>query len=92
MERNIVPVVLGGADYAAIAPPHSYINALDYTPHELATYLTELDRNATFLVEAALPRPQSLRNQQRGVLRFVRSTSHELSYTKDSQRIEKVVH
>ena len=51
MERNIVPVVLGGADYAAIAPQHSYINALDYTPHELATYLTELDRNDTLYAE-----------------------------------------
>ena len=51
MERSIVPVVLGGADYAAIAPPHSFINALDYTPHELAKYLTELDRNDTLYAE-----------------------------------------
>ncbi len=45
MARNIVPVVLGGANYSAIAPPHSYINALDYTPRQLADYLNELDRN-----------------------------------------------
>ncbi|XP_057375425.1 alpha-(1,3)-fucosyltransferase C-like [Daphnia carinata] len=51
MNRNIVPVVLGGADYAAIAPPHSYINALDYTPHQLADYLNELDRNDTMYAE-----------------------------------------
>ena len=43
--RNIVPVVLGGANYSAIAPPHSYINALDYTPKELAEYLTLLHLN-----------------------------------------------
>ncbi|KZS21878.1 Alpha--fucosyltransferase C [Daphnia magna] len=51
MSRNIVPVVLGGVDYAAIAPPHSYINALDYTPHQLAEYLNELDRNDTLYAE-----------------------------------------
>ena len=51
MGRNIVPVVLGGADYTAIAPPHSYINALDYTPKQLAEYLMELDRNDTLYAE-----------------------------------------
>ncbi len=51
MTRNIVPIVLGGADYATIAPPHSYINALDYTPHQLADYLKELDRNDTMYAE-----------------------------------------
>ena len=43
--RNIVPIVLGGADYASIAPRHSYINALDFRPQQLAEYLIELDRN-----------------------------------------------
>ncbi|KAI9553630.1 hypothetical protein GHT06_021552 [Daphnia sinensis] len=51
MGRNIVPVVFGGADYAAIAPPHSYINARDYTPRQLAEYLNELDRNDTLYAE-----------------------------------------
>ncbi|KAI9554291.1 hypothetical protein GHT06_019563 [Daphnia sinensis] len=51
INRNIIPVVLGGADYAAIAPPHSYINALDYTPRQLAEYLKELDRNDTLYAE-----------------------------------------
>ena len=27
---NMIPVVLGGANYSAIAPPHSYINAADF--------------------------------------------------------------
>ena len=37
---NVIPVVLGGADYAAIAPPHSYIRALDFaTPRQLVDKL-----------------------------------------------------
>ena len=51
MARNIVPVVLGGANYSSIAPPHSYINALDYTPRQLAEYLTILDRDDTLYAE-----------------------------------------
>ena len=27
---NMIPVVLGGANYSAIAPAHSYINAADF--------------------------------------------------------------
>ena len=39
-------VVLGGANYSRMAPPHSYVNALDYdTPQALAAYLHELDQN-----------------------------------------------
>ena len=30
---------MGGANYSAIAPPHSYIDALLYSPRELAEYL-----------------------------------------------------
>ena len=47
LAHDMVPVVYGVADYSLLAPPHSYINALDYTPEELAAYLTELDRNDT---------------------------------------------
>ncbi len=49
--RNIVPIVLGGANYSAIAPKHSYINALEYSPHQLAAYLTELDQNDSLYAE-----------------------------------------
>lgn len=43
---EMVPVVLGGADYRAVAPPHSFINALDFpSPAELAAYLRTLDSN-----------------------------------------------
>nr|XP_045601874.1 3-galactosyl-N-acetylglucosaminide 4-alpha-L-fucosyltransferase FUT3-like [Procambarus clarkii] len=38
----IVPVVLGAADYSALLPPKSYINALDYTPEQLARRLQYL--------------------------------------------------
>ena len=39
LSRRIIPVVLGGANYSAIAPPHSYIDAVNYSPRELAAYL-----------------------------------------------------
>ena len=41
---DAVPIVLGGADYSWLAPPHSYINARDYSsPKDLADYLKLLD-------------------------------------------------
>jgi alpha-1,3-fucosyltransferase len=43
--RDIVPIVYGGADYQRIAPPHSFIDALEFTPEALAQYLTILDAN-----------------------------------------------
>lgn len=38
----LVPVVYSGVDYAEILPPHSYINARDYTPKQLAGVLQHL--------------------------------------------------
>lgn len=49
--RNLVPIVLGGANYSAIAPKHSYINALEYSPGELAAYMKELDENDALYAE-----------------------------------------
>ncbi len=41
---NLIPVVLGGANYSAIAPPHSYIDAAQFeSPKALARYLKLLD-------------------------------------------------
>eukprot|EP00093_Oithona_nana_P007513 07513.XXX_139120_130865_1 [CDS] Oithona nana genome sequencing. len=41
---NMIPVVLGGANYSAIAPPHSFIDAADFpNPKALAHYLKLLD-------------------------------------------------
>ncbi|XP_057368439.1 alpha-(1,3)-fucosyltransferase C-like [Daphnia carinata] len=51
MKRNIVPIVYGGANYTQIAPPHSFIDALQYTPETLAQYLKVLDANDTLYNE-----------------------------------------
>ena len=51
LNRDIIPIVYGGANYSQIAPPHSYINALDYTPEKLAEYLKILDANDTLYNE-----------------------------------------
>ncbi|EFX73041.1 hypothetical protein DAPPUDRAFT_58354 [Daphnia pulex] len=45
MNHDIIPVVYGGANYSRIAPPHSYIDALQFTPETLAQYLKVLDAN-----------------------------------------------
>ncbi|TRY79221.1 hypothetical protein TCAL_12521, partial [Tigriopus californicus] len=46
LSKDIVPIVLGGADYAEIVPPHSVINAKEFpNPQDLADYLLELDDN-----------------------------------------------
>lgn len=48
MSRDIVPVVLGQANYSAITPPHSVINAEDFTePKYLAAYLKHLMADET---------------------------------------------
>ena len=45
MTRDIVPIVYGGADYNRIAPRHSFIDAMQFTPEALAQYLRILDAN-----------------------------------------------
>lgn len=45
LRRSIVPIVYGAVDYASIAPPHSYIDAGQYTPKELANLLLKLDKD-----------------------------------------------
>lgn len=46
LQRNIIPVVFGGANYKQFAPPHSYINVEDYeTPQDLVNYLEYLSEN-----------------------------------------------
>jgi len=43
---DIIPIVMGGADYTEHAPPQSYINVLDYeSPKDLADYLIHLANN-----------------------------------------------
>ena len=43
LDREMIPVVLGGADYNVVSPPHSNINVKDYkSPKELASFLHQL--------------------------------------------------
>ncbi|CAH3042395.1 unnamed protein product [Porites lobata] len=47
-DEDVVPVVMGGANYTKLAIPGSYINVLDFkTVKDLADYLHYLDRNST---------------------------------------------
>ncbi len=45
INREIIPIVYGGENYTSIAPPHSYIDAMLYTPKRLAQYLKLNDGN-----------------------------------------------
>ena len=46
LSLDIVPVVMGGADYKKRAPPKSFIDVMDFeSPGHLAEFLLELDRN-----------------------------------------------
>ena len=46
MEQGVLPIVLGGADYKAYLPAHSYIDVTDFaSPKALAEYLHKLDNN-----------------------------------------------
>ena len=47
-DENVVPIVMGGANYAKLAVPGSYINVMDFkTVKQLAEYLQYLDQNST---------------------------------------------
>lgn len=46
LKYDVVPVVLGGANYSALAPPMSYISALDFrSPEELGKFLLSVAGN-----------------------------------------------
>ncbi|EDV23893.1 uncharacterized protein TRIADDRAFT_26518 [Trichoplax adhaerens] len=50
IDNNLIPIVVGGANYSddGIVPPHSYINAQDFsTVEELANYLKKVAANDT---------------------------------------------
>ena len=52
LEGDIIPIVLGGAEYEKYLPKHSYINVKDFSsPEKLATYLKRLDKNDTLYNE-----------------------------------------
>lgn len=45
-QMNIVPIVLGGANYSRYFPSHSYIDVLDFaSPQHLAQHLHKLNQN-----------------------------------------------
>ncbi|KAM7433127.1 Alpha 1,3 fucosyltransferase 7 [Porites harrisoni] len=47
-DMNVIPVVMGGANYSKLAIPGSYINVMDFkTVKQLAEYLQNLDNNNT---------------------------------------------
>ncbi len=46
LSHDMIPIVFGGTDYSSMAPPHSFINALDFdTVKELADYVKMLHEN-----------------------------------------------
>ena len=48
LQYNVIPVVLGAADYSVYVPKTAYINVFDYeTPKDLANYLLHLSSNKT---------------------------------------------
>jgi alpha-1,3-fucosyltransferase len=52
LNYNIIPIVLGGANYSKIAPSKSYINVRDFQSiSRLAEYITYLDKNQTAYAE-----------------------------------------
>jgi alpha-1,3-fucosyltransferase len=51
MNHDMIPVVYGGANYSQLASPHSYIDALEFTPEKLAEYLMRLDADDTLYNE-----------------------------------------
>ena len=52
LQHDIVPIVLGGADYSRIAPPHSFIDASQFeSARHLADYLHKLDADDDLYAE-----------------------------------------
>lgn len=48
LKHNMIPVVFGGGNYSAIAPPGSYINAFDFdSPKILSSHLNKVASNFT---------------------------------------------
>jgi alpha-1,3-fucosyltransferase len=46
MQDGLLPIVLGQANYSTFAPPHSFINAINFqNPKELANFIHSLDGN-----------------------------------------------
>ena len=51
-DMELIPVVLGGANYTKLLPPHSFIDVRDYeSPKHLAKYLLHLVKHPTEYME-----------------------------------------
>ncbi|XP_041969184.1 uncharacterized protein LOC121726034 [Aricia agestis] len=42
LQHDVVPIVLGGADYSRFLPPGSYLDALETSPRELAAKINDI--------------------------------------------------
>ena len=51
LTKDLVPVVYGGANYSSLAPAHSFIDAMQFTPRQLAEHLSHLAANDTLYNE-----------------------------------------
>lgn len=52
LERDMIPIVYGGGDYASVAPPHSFINVEDFESVEtLASYIKILEQDVDSYLE-----------------------------------------
>jgi len=51
LTKDLVPVVYGGANYSSLAPAHSFIDAMQFTPRQLAQHLSHLAANDTLYNE-----------------------------------------
>ncbi|CAH0555819.1 unnamed protein product [Brassicogethes aeneus] len=48
LDKNVIPIVYGGANYSAIAPPHSVIDVSKFqTVPDLVNYINKIDSNIT---------------------------------------------
>lgn len=48
LQYDMIPIVFGGGDYLSVAPPNSFINALEFqSPKHLASYMLKVSSNST---------------------------------------------
>ena len=68
VNRDVIPVVLGGADYSAFTAPETYLDVRNFTsPRRLAEFMKYLDKRTDIYVDY-LMRKRSMVHQQRNAL------------------------
>lgn len=70
LAMDVVPVVLGGANYSSIAPPNSFVDAMDFaSPVLLGAHLLSIARNRSLYNRWVIwERPQVRRRVTDGLL------------------------